>query len=68
MGVAIDYEKVLTEIVFVNLPGPEEPTPGMTGGELLHGFLADLHRASNPDVKHYVEMLCLKWNIHYRNT
>ena len=24
MGVAIDYEKVLTEIVFVNLPGPAE--------------------------------------------
>jgi hypothetical protein len=66
MGVAIDYEKVLTEIVFVNLPGPAEPTPGMTGGELLHGFLADLYKGP-PEVKAYLDMLCLKWNIHYRN-
>ena len=66
MGVAIDYEKVLTEIVFVNLPGPAEPAPGMTGGELLHGFLAELYRAPSPEVKRYVDMLCLRWNIHYR--
>ena len=66
MGVAIDYEKVLTEIVFVNLPGPAEPTPGMTGGELLHGFLADLYKAP-PEIRAHVDMLCLKWNIHYRN-
>jgi hypothetical protein len=68
MGVAIDYEKVLTEIVFVNLPGPSEPASNMTGGELLHGFLADLYKSPNHDIKHYVDMLCLKWNIHYRNT
>jgi hypothetical protein len=49
-----------------NLPGPEEPTPGMSGGELLHGFLADLYRAPNPEVKNYIILLCSKWNVHYR--
>ena len=67
MSGAIDYQKVMSEIVFVNLPGPEEPTAGMTGGELMHGFLADLHRAP-PEVRAYVDQLCLKWNIHYRQT
>jgi hypothetical protein len=66
MGVAIDYEKVMTEIVFINLPGPAEPVPGMTGTELLHGFLADLYRSPNPEVKNFINMLCLKWNVHYR--
>ena len=37
MGTPIEYQKLMTEIVYINLPGPEEPTPGMTGGELLHG-------------------------------
>ncbi len=66
MGVAIDYEKVMTEIVFINLPGPDEPAPGMTGTELLHGFLADLYRYPNPEVKNFINTLCLKWNVHYR--
>ncbi|MCL2707101.1 MAG: hypothetical protein FWE97_02925 [Dehalococcoidia bacterium] len=65
MGGAIDYQKVMSEIVFVNLPGPVEPTAGMSGGELMHGFLADVYNAP-PEVKAYVEQLCLKWNIHYR--
>ena len=43
MGTAVEYQKVMTEIVFINLPAPEEPTPGMTGGELMHGFLGDLY-------------------------
>jgi hypothetical protein len=60
-------KKVLTEIVFFNFGPARRTHPGMTGSELLHGFLADPHRASNPEVRHYVEMLCLKWNIHYRN-
>jgi glucosamine 6-phosphate synthetase-like amidotransferase/phosphosugar isomerase protein len=46
VGTAIDYQKVMTEIVYINLPGPAEPTPGMSGGELLHGFLADLYRST----------------------
>ena len=39
MGTAVEYQKVMTEIVFINLPGPDEPNAGMSGGELLHGFL-----------------------------
>lgn len=66
MGTAVEYQKVMSEIVFINLPGPEEPNPGMTGGELLHGFLAELYRAKSPDVKNFIESLCGKWNIHYR--
>ena len=66
MGVAIDYEKVMSEIVFINLPGPNQPEPNMSGGELLHGFLTDLYNVTDPDVKNLVTALCLKWNIHYR--
>ena len=66
MGVAIEYQKVMTEIVYINLPGSEEPTVGMSGGELLHGFLAELYRAPNPEVKNYIELVCSKWNVHYR--
>ncbi len=68
MGTAIEYQKLMTEIVHINLPGPAEPTPGMSGGELLHGFLADLYRSDSQEVKNYVNSLCLKWNVHYRNT
>ena len=67
MGSAVEYQKVMSEIVFINLPGPSEPTPGMTGGELLHGFLADLYRARDTSMKTYLDSLCGKWNIHYRN-
>ncbi|MFW0860236.1 MAG: hypothetical protein AAGB97_08835 [Dehalococcoidia bacterium] len=63
---AIEYRKVMTEIVYVNLPGPEEPTPGMTGGELLHGFLVDLYRSENPEIKTFLSHLCSKWNVVYR--
>lgn len=66
MAQAIEYQKQFTEIVYINLPGPEEPNPWMTGGELLHDFLANLHRASNIEVKNYVTHLCNKWNVHYR--
>ncbi len=68
MGTAIDYMKVMSEIVYINLPGPSEPQPSMTGGELLHGFLADLYNTTDPEVKNLVTALCLKWNIHYRHT
>jgi hypothetical protein len=56
----------MTEIVWVNLPGPQEPNPGMTGGELLHGFLAELYETSNLEIKNYVSNLCNKWNVRYR--
>jgi len=67
MGIAVEYQKIMSEIVFINLPGPVEPTPGMTGGELLHGFLADFHRSQDTNVKAFLESLCGKWNVHYRN-
>jgi hypothetical protein len=37
----------------------------MTGGELLHGFLADLYTTSSPDTKNFVMTLCNKWNVRY---
>lgn len=66
MSTPIEYRKLMTEIVYVNLPGPEEPTPGMTGGELLHGYLVDLYKSTSPEVKTCVSLLCAKWNVHYR--
>jgi len=65
MPVPIEYQKMMTEIVNINLPGPEEPTPEMSGGELLHGFLAELWN-SKPEIKSFVFELCGKWNVHYR--
>jgi len=67
MGTAVEYQKIMSEIVYINLPGPEEPTPGMTGGELLHGFLADLYQTRDANVQTFINSLCGKWNIHYRN-
>jgi hypothetical protein len=66
MGTAIDYQKLMTEVVYINLPGPAEPDPRMSGGELLHGFLAELHAAPDPIIKAFVSGLCLRWNVHYR--
>jgi len=45
MAGAIEYQKIMTEMVYINLPGPAEPTERMSGGELLHGFLSDLYKA-----------------------
>jgi hypothetical protein len=66
MPQAVEYQKVMNEIVYINLPGPEEPSPGMSGGELLHGFLAELHSAKNLETKNFISQLCLKWNVHFR--
>jgi len=66
MGTSIEFQKLMTEIIYVNLPGPEEPTPGMSGGELLHGFLADLYRPTNTEIRSCVNALCNKWNVRYR--
>ena len=68
MGTAIEYQKQMTEIVFINLPGPQEPTPGMSGGELLHGFLAELYRVPNAELKNILLGLCSKWNVHYKES
>ncbi len=66
MPQSIEYQKIMSEIVYINLPGPEEPMPGMTGGELLHGFLAEIHRNPDPEFKEFVTNLCRKWNVYYR--
>jgi hypothetical protein len=42
MPQSIEYEKQMNELVYINLPGPSEPNSGMSGGELLHGFLAEV--------------------------
>ncbi len=65
MAQSIEFQKVMTEIVYINLPGPKEPTAGMSGGELLHGFLASLYTPPTPEIKAYVEDLCNKWSIRY---
>jgi hypothetical protein len=66
MGTSIEYQKLMTEIVYINLPGPADPVPGMSGGELLHGFLAELYRSPDAATRNFVNSLCLKWNVHYR--
>ncbi|OGN96459.1 MAG: hypothetical protein A2Z77_03190 [Chloroflexi bacterium RBG_13_51_36] len=65
MPQSIEYQKMMTEIVYINLPGPSHPIDGMTGGELLHGFLADLYTAPSADIKSFVMGLCNKWNVRY---
>jgi len=73
MGAAIEYQKVTNEIVYINLPGPVEPSAGMSGGELLHGFLAELHSVNDngdtnsAEIKNYVNLLCNKWSIRFKN-
>jgi len=66
MPQSIEYEKQMTEIVYINLPGPTEPSPGMSGGELLHGFLAELYLGAQPEVKERIMDLCGRWNVFYR--
>ncbi|MFH1383067.1 MAG: hypothetical protein ABIH70_09295 [Chloroflexota bacterium] len=66
MSQSIEFQKQMMETVYINLPGPAEPTPGMTGGDLLHGFLAELHGAQNQEVKDYIAGLCSKWNVNFR--
>jgi hypothetical protein len=63
---SIEYQKVMTEIVWVNLPGPTEPDPGMSGGELLHGFLAEIHRVPSDELRAILSDMCNKWNIRYK--
>ncbi len=64
----IEYQRLMTEIVYINIPGPEDSTPQMNGNELLHGFLAELYRYPNSEFKEHLLMLCNKWNIRYRES
>jgi hypothetical protein len=66
MPQSIEFQKQMLETVYINLPGPSEPTPGMTGGELLHGFLAEIYAAQNTETRALVRGLCQKWNVVYR--
>jgi hypothetical protein len=62
----VEYQKVMAEVVYINLPAPEQPKPGMSGSELFHGFLGEFERASSPEVKAFFNAACLKWNVQYR--
>lgn len=62
----VDYQKVMAEVVYINLPAPEAPRPGMSGSELFHGYLGEFERATNAEVKAFVNAACLKWNVQYR--
>ena len=66
MPQSIEFQKQMMETVYINLPGPGEPTPGMSGGELLHGFLAEIHGLPSADMQSVVKRLCEKWNVVYR--
>ncbi len=68
MAQPIEYQHQFMEIVFINLPGPAEPEAGMSGGELLHGFLANLYTSSNPELKPFIMALASKWNVQFRQT
>jgi len=37
MPQSIEFQKQMLETVYINLPGPTEPTPGMTGSD-TQGF------------------------------
>ena len=39
MGTLIEYQRLMTEMVYINLPGPEEPLPNMTA---VSCFMASL--------------------------
>jgi hypothetical protein len=66
MPQSIEFQKQMLETVYINLPGPSEPTPGMSGGELLHGFLAEIYNSPGAETKALVKSLCSKWNVVYR--
>jgi hypothetical protein len=65
MAQPIEYRKQIKETVRINLPGPAEPARGMSGGELLHGFLAGLYTHDNARVHEQISALCAKWNVQY---
>jgi hypothetical protein len=47
---------------------PSGKIEGVTGGELLHGFPAELYHTSNPELKNFIASLCLRLNVHFRET
>jgi hypothetical protein len=61
----IKFQTIFTQIVYIHMPGPEEPDAQMTGEELLHGFLAGLKSAPTKEVEEIIRSLCLKWKVKY---
>ena len=66
MPQSIEFQKQMLETVYIKLPGPGEPSPGMSGGELLHGFLTEIHDSPSAEIQALVKGLCEKWNVVYR--
>lgn len=62
----VEYQKIMAEIVYINLAAPEAPMPGMSGAELFHGFIGEFAHATNPEFQAFVNAACLKWNVQYR--
>jgi hypothetical protein len=67
MSPAIEYNKQITSVVYINPPDFKDPSPGMSGSELLHGFLAEINQAMDPEVKYYIDSVCRRWNVYYRS-
>jgi len=65
MGHSIEYQKQMSTFGYITLLAPADPETAMSGGELLHGFLAELYKSSNPELKNTVMQLCFRWNVHY---
>lgn len=68
MGQAIEYQKLMSEVVYINIPGPAEPVPGMAGGDLLHGFLSELYNTPDVELKKRIDSLCNRWNVRFRTS
>jgi DNA-binding transcriptional MerR regulator len=54
------------EIDISDISGPKAPTAKMSDQELLHGFLTELYKKASPETKEYVDGLCRKWKVGFR--
>jgi DNA-binding transcriptional MerR regulator len=50
----------------INFPGPQEPTSEMSDQERLNGFLTELYQKASPGTKAYIDELCRKWDVLFR--
>jgi hypothetical protein len=57
----------MSERVYINFPGPTRPTEEMNGMERLHGFLCEIDRIPDPDLRLMIRIIGLKWGVRYRN-
>jgi hypothetical protein len=63
MSTAIEYERLKTGIVDFNLSIAEEPSPGVRGGNVPGGFLAECYLGPRDSQNGLVNS---NWHIHYR--